>query len=148
MPGGPRRGLFGRHARTYRRGVAHFDISPEKHGDATVVVVRYSGEADATSIGNLIREIAALDTGATQMRILMDESELRPGLILPADIKAIVDEWRILIASKTIRIAVFATNPLVYGLNRIAETLAAGAAKDRLEVFRDRVAALDWLLRI
>jgi hypothetical protein len=122
----------------------HFEIFPEHVGDASVVVVRFSGQADTTTIRDLIAALAGLGEGA---RILVDETDLRPGLILPQDLRGIVDQWRALIARRTIRIAVFASNPLVYGMNRMVESLAADDAKDHLAVFRARGDALAWLLR-
>lgn len=122
----------------------HFEITPETVDGASVVVVRFSGQADTATIRDLIATLAALDEGA---RILVDETELRPGLVLPQDLRGIVDQWRTLIARRTIRIAVFASNPLVYGMNRMVESIAADDARDRLAVFRARADAVAWLLR-
>ncbi|HYK97999.1 MAG TPA: hypothetical protein VEU77_06360 [Candidatus Acidoferrales bacterium] len=122
----------------------HYEIFPESVAGTNVTIVRFSGQADTATIRDLIATLAALGEGA---RILMDESELRPGLILPQDLRGIVEQWRALIARKTIRIAVFASNPLVYGMNRMVESIAADDAKDHLAVFRARPDALAWLLR-
>ena len=127
--------------------VAKFDISHELHADVQIVVARFAGQADKQSIADLIAAIAALGDGGTLARVLMDESDLRPGLLLPSDIGGIVERWRALIARTTVRIAVYAPNPMIYGLNRLAESVAGGDAKDRLATFRSRTDAIGWLLR-
>ena len=108
--------------------------------------MRFSGQANTATIRDLIAALAALDGGPGPVRVLMDESDLRPGLVLPQDLRGIVDEWRALVSRKTIRIAVFASNVLVYGMNRMVESIAADDAKDHLAVFRTRADAVDWLL--
>ena len=127
--------------------VATFDISHETHGDLKIVVVRFAGQADKQSITNLIAQIAALGDDTTLARVLMDETDLRPGLLLPSDVRGIVERWRALIARRTVRIAVYAPSPMIYGLNRLAESVAGGDAKDRLAAFRSRTDAIGWLLR-
>ena len=47
-------------------------------------------------------------------------------------------------SSCSIRIAAFATNPVIYGLNRMFQGLAVCA--ERVSVFNDRARAKAWLL--
>ena len=76
--------------------------------------------------------------------MLIDETDLGAGLVGPSDISRIAQAWGSAAALRSARIAAFATNPVIYGLNRMFQGLADGA--ERVSVFNDRVRARAWLL--
>ncbi len=126
--------------------MASYSIAPEDHGDRKLNVVRFVGQADLESIRALLRDLTALAASREHVFVLMDESELGAGLVLPQDLRGFIDQWRATIARTGMRIAVFAPNPLIYGLNRMAAWMAAREAEGRLAVFRTRDDAVAWLL--
>ena len=75
--------------------------------------------------------------------MLIDETNLGAGFVGPSDIGRIAQAWRKAGALRSIRIAAFATNPVIYGLNRMFQGLADGA--ERVSVFNDRARARAWL---
>ncbi len=56
----------------------------------------------------------------------------------------IAKAWRNAASLRSIRIAAVASNPVIYGLNRMSQGLAKGA--ERVSVFNDRARAKAWLL--
>ena len=119
-------------------------IDPEEWRKDGIVLVRLSGRAQADSIVKLLVELNALAERDPGLRVLIDETDLGAGFVGPSDIGRIADAWRKAAALRSIRIAAFATNPVIYGLNRMFQGLAHGA--DRVSVFNDRARARDWLL--
>ena len=77
------------------------------------------------------------------LRVLIDETELGPGFVGPADIGRFVGAWKRSAALRSTRIAVFTSNLAIYGLNRMFQGLAN--AEGQVRVFRDRAPALAWL---
>jgi hypothetical protein len=75
--------------------------------------------------------------------VLIDESELKVGLIAPGDIQRIAHQWSIAKKLRDAAIAVVAPNPVVYGLNRMFQLVSN--ADTRLAVFWDRPAAVEWI---
>lgn len=75
--------------------------------------------------------------------VLIDESELKVGLIGPGDIQRIAHHWSIAKNLRDAAIAVVAPNPVVYGLNRMFQLVSN--ADTRLAVFWVRPAAVEWL---
>src|SRR5438874_551621 len=73
------------------------------------------------------------------VRVLIDETELGAGYVGPRDIGRIADAWQKAAALHSIRIAAFASNPVIYGLNRMFQGLAKGA--ERVSVFHDNASA-------
>ena len=119
-------------------------IDPEDSREDGIVVVRLSGRAQAENIVKLLFELNALAERDPALRVLIDETDLGAGFIGPGEIGRIADAWRKAAALRSIRIAAFATNPVIYGLNRMFQGLADGA--ERVSVFNDRVRATAWLL--
>lgn len=75
--------------------------------------------------------------------VLVDESELKVGLIGPGDIQRIAHQWSMAKNLREAAIAVVAPNPVVYGLNRMFQLVSN--ADTRLAVFWVRSAAVEWL---
>jgi hypothetical protein len=112
--------------------------------DDSIVLVKLSGRAHAETIVKLLDELNALAEREPGVLVLIDETDLGAGLIGPSDIGRIAQAWRKAGALRSIRIAAFAINPVIYGLNRMFQGLADGA--ERVRVFNDRTRARAWLL--
>ena len=69
-------------------------VQIESQGEAgnAIVVVKLSGHADPPSIHALITDLQAMAHGHETLRILVDESELQPGLVGFSDIAEMVRE--------------------------------------------------------
>jgi hypothetical protein len=117
-----------------------YRIEPESSDASGVLSVVLDGNAE---IGWILELLVELNRRAAR-RILIDESELRPGLIGPVDIGKIADAWRAAPDLRSAHIAVVAPNLVVFGLNRMFQGIAD--REDRVSVFRVRDDALRWLL--
>ena len=71
--------------------------------------------------------------------MLIDETDFGAGFVGPSDIGRIAQAWRKAAPLRSIRIAAFSSNPVIYGLNRMFQGLAEGA--ERVSVFNDRARA-------
>jgi hypothetical protein len=121
------------------------DVDPGCRVDALDVrglpglAVTLSGALRAASILTLLdtleREAPAF--------VLIDESELKVGLIGPGDINRIAHRWSGAEKLRRAAIAVVAPNKVVYGMNRMFQLVSD--ADTRLAVFWDRPAALAWV---
>ena len=120
----------------------HIDLEDSK--DHGIVLVKLSGRAQAVTIIELLHELNALAERDPVVRVLIDETELGAGYVGPRDIGRIADAWQKAAALHSIRIAAFASNPVIYGLNRMFQGLAKGA--ERVSVFHDNASARTWLL--
>ena len=81
------------------------------------------------------------------MRILIDETDMKAGLMGLNDIQDLADEWRGATALlKSARIAVWATNPVIRGLNQAFRFLANVERKGSMSSFSKRADALAWLV--
>jgi hypothetical protein len=120
--------------------VTGYQIDAQAYDGSEVVTVTLSGAASFDTIIGLLRDLDARRPG----RVLIDESGLRPGLVSPGHIGEIAAQWRNATALRAARIAVFARNPVIYGLNRMFAGLAN--AEGRVEVFNSRAEALTWLI--
>ena len=120
----------------------HIDLDASKADGVTVV--KLSGRAQAETIVRLLEELNALAERDSSLRVLIDETDLGAGLVGPSDIGRIAQAWKKAAALRSVRIAAFATNPVIYGLNRMFQGLAQGA--ERVSVFSDRARARAWLL--
>jgi len=120
----------------------HIDLDASKADGVTVV--KLSGRAQAETIVRLLEELNALAERDSSLRVLIDETDLGAGLVGPSDIGRIAQAWKKAAALRSVRIAAFATNPVIYGLNRMFQGLADGA--ERVSVFSDRARARAWLL--
>lgn len=127
--------------------MADYQIVTEEHGGRALRVVKFAGQAETTTISRLMADIAALAASEAPLLVLLDESDLRAGLVLHQDLRGIIENWRATIARRSVRIGVYAPNPLIYGLNRMAEWIASRDAEGRLAVFSGRDDAIAWLLK-
>ncbi len=127
--------------------MARYEVLTETHAGQTIVVARLIGQADTGTVSELGAALAARAAQGVPLRILLDEGELRAGLVLPQDIRGIVEKWRSTIARPNVRLAAYAPNPIIFGLNRLGLSIAARDTGDRVAVFSRREEALDWLVR-
>lgn len=103
------------------------------------VAVTLSGALRAATILALLDSLEV----AAPAFVLIDESDLKVGLIGPGDIQRIAHQWSIAKKLRDAAIAVVAPNPVVYGLNRMFQLVSN--ADTRLAVFWDRPAAVEWV---
>ena len=124
-------------------------VQIEAEGEAgnAIVVVKLSGHADAPSVCALITELQALALRQGTLRILLDESDLQPGLVGFSEIAEMVRDWRTAPDLRSSRIAVLAANPFIRGLNQMFRMLANVERKDSLNAFTKRADAVAWLVR-
>ncbi len=112
-----------------------------------IVVVKVSGPADAASVRALITELEALAQRRGTLRILVDQTDMQPGLLGFNDIAEMVSDWRRAPALRSSRIAFIASNPVIRGLNQLFRLSAKIEHKDALNGFSKRADAVAWLMR-
>ena len=103
--------------------MSSYRIDPADSNADGLILVTLTGRAQADTIVKLLNELNAL---------------------AQSDIGRIARSWREAAALRTVRIAAFASNPVIYGLNRMFQGLAVGA--EHVTVFNDRARARAWLL--
>ena len=123
----------------------HRDISIEVSSGEHLIFVKLSGSPVPDAIVGMLDELDRLITHDTSLRVLIDESELRPSLFGPGDIGRFAGAWRRATALRESRMSVFVSNIAMYGLNRMFQGLAN--AGDHVAVFQGRDEALTWLRR-
>jgi len=121
------------------------DLVIEDGNDVTIVTL--SGLADPAGIHALLTELDGMAQHGAALRLLLDETDLRAGLMGFSDIQDIAADWRRSNALKSRRIAVVASNPLIRGLNQMFRLFANVENKGSVSAFSDRAAALAWLVR-
>lgn len=119
------------------------DISIEVAGDRHLIFVKLLGSPRPEIIIGMLEELDGLVAQDASLRVLIDETDLRPSAFGPGDIGRFADAWRRGAALRSSRIAVFVSNIAMYGLNRMFEGLAN--AGDHMGVFHTRREALAWL---
>ena len=119
------------------------EISVEVSNDEPLIGVRLEGHPSSAAVVRMLEALDALVAKDPSRRVLIDETELQPTLFTPGDIGRFADVWRRATALRGTRLAVFVTNPAMYGLNRMFQALAD--AHGHMSVFRDRSDALAWL---
>ena len=123
-----------------------YEIRTIHEGDDEITVVELSGHADRANIQGLLAELQGLAKQRGALRILVDETAMRPGLMGFNDIHDLVNDWRTATSLKTSRIAVVAGNPIVRGLNQAFRALANLERKGSMRAFSKRVDAVAWLV--
>jgi len=118
-------------------------ISIEVSREEGLIEVRLAGHPTSESIIQMLGKLNTLVAEDPSLRVLIDETELRPTLFGPGDIRRFADVWRHAPALRGTRLAVFVTNLAMYGLNRMFQGVAD--AHGRMDVFRDRPSAVAWL---
>ena len=116
-------------------------------GGNDVTLVTLSGLADPEGVHALLTELESMAQHGAALRLLLDETDLRAGLMGLSDIQDIVGDWRKANALKSRRIAVVASHPLIRGLNQMFRIFANVENKGSVSAFSDRAAALAWLVR-
>jgi hypothetical protein len=109
--------------------------------------VRLTGRAEPASVHALLAELQDLAQQHGALRLLIDETDLTPGLIGFSEIHDLVNDWRRATALKASRIAIVAANPIVRGLNQVFRTLANLERGDSMNAFSKRADAVAWLVR-
>lgn len=121
-----------------------YRLDREESREDGILLVKLTGRAQAETIVKLLDELNILAEREPGLRVLIDETDLGAGIVGPSDIGRIAQAWRKANALRSVRIAAFASNPVIYGLNRMFQGLADGA--DHVSVFNDRARARAWLL--
>jgi hypothetical protein len=128
-------------------GHIHVQIDSQTEAGDEVVVVKVSGPADAASVRAVIIELEALAQQRGTLRILVDQTDMQPGLLGFNDIAEMVSDWRRAPALRASRFAFIASNPVIRGLNQLFRLSAKLEHKDAMNAFSKRADALAWLLR-
>ena len=124
-----------------------YEISTVLAGSDEITVVELSGHADRANIQKLLAELQVLAEQRGPLRILADETAMRPGLLGFNDIHDLVSDWRTATGLKASRIAVVARHPIVRGLNQAFRALANLERKGFMSAFSQRDDAIAWLVR-
>ncbi len=124
-------------------GSKHRDISIEVSSNERVIVVKVSGSPPPEAIIGMLGELDRLVAQDPSLRVLIDETDLRPSLFGPGDIGRFAAAWRLGTALRASHLAVFVSNLAMYGLNRMFQGLAN--ASDHVGVFLRRADAVAWL---
>jgi hypothetical protein len=127
--------------------VSTYEIRTVLEGSDEIIVVELSGHADVANIHALLAQLEALALQRGSLRILVDETHMKPGLMGFNDIHDLVNDWRTAKTLKSSRIAVVAENPIVRGLNQAFRALANLERKDSMSAFSKRADAVAWLVR-
>jgi hypothetical protein len=116
-------------------------------GSDQITVVELTGHADRANIQGLLAELQGLAQERGPLRILVDETGMRPGLMGFNDIHDLASDWRTATGLKASRITVVARNPIVRGLNQAFRALANLERKGLMSAFSQRADAIAWLVR-
>jgi hypothetical protein len=126
--------------------VSTYEIRTLLEGSDEITLVELTGHADRANIQGLLAELQGLAKARGTLRILVDETAMKPGLMGFNDIHDLVSDWRTATALKTSRIAVVASNPIVRGLNQAFRALANLERKGSMSAFSRRADAVAWLV--
>jgi hypothetical protein len=118
-------------------------LSVDVSREAGLITVRLAGHPTSDSIVRMLEDLDRMVAQDPSLRVLIDETQLRPTLFSVSDIRRFAEVWQHATALRATRLAVFVTNPAMYGLNRMFQSLAD--AHGRMDAFRDRASALAWL---
>jgi hypothetical protein len=127
--------------------VTTFEIESVLEDGAEITVVRLSGQAERASVHALLTELQGLAQQRGALRLLVDETDLKPGVMGFNDLHELVSDWRTGTALRASRIAIVATNPIVRGLNQVFRTLANLERKGSMNAFSRRADAVAWLVK-
>jgi hypothetical protein len=101
------------------------------------------GDVSYEMVVALFTDLNARARQDAQLRILIDETRLKPALMGYSEIRKVVEFWRTMPGLRIARIAVVAPNLVLYGLNRM---FALIANEEGFNVFIARGDATAWLL--
>ena len=122
-------------------------ISTEISKDTHLIRVKISGRPDPPAIVKMLDDLNTLVEQDPSLGILIDETDLQPSFVGPGDIGRFAEAWRRGTALPAARIAVFVSNPAMYGLNRMFQGLIGHKGEGRMSVFTERERAMAWLLQ-
>ena len=112
-----------------------------------ITIVKLSGPLEPANIHALFAVLQDRARKVGMLRLLIDETEMKAGLMGFNDIQDLAEEWRGATALlKSARIAVLASNPVVRGLNQAFRFLANLERKGSMSSFSKRADALAWLV--
>jgi hypothetical protein len=121
------------------------DYQVVDRGDYVHVALR--GRPRLAMVVSMFRDLEQLTNNEAELLVLIDESEMKAGLLSPNELRAMMDALKASAGlRRRSRIAIYAASNFVYGLNRMAQAFAGQASEGRLEVFRSEGAAKRWLL--
>ena len=106
-----------------------------------------TGQAERPNIIALLNELQDLARLRGPLRVLIDETDMKPGLMGFNDIHEIVSDWRSGAGLLSSRIAVIAVNPFVRGLNQMFRIAANLEGRASVNAFSKRSDALAWLMQ-
>jgi acid stress-induced BolA-like protein IbaG/YrbA len=124
-----------------------YEIASVLQGDAEITTVKMSGQAERPNIIALLNELQDLARVRGSLRVLIDETDMKPGLMGFNDIHEIVSDWRSGAGLLSSRIAVIAVNPFVRGLNQMFRIAANLEGRASVNAFSKRSDALAWLMQ-
>ena len=124
-----------------------YEIASVLQGDAEITTVKMSGQAERPNIIALLNELQELARLRGSLRVLIDETDMKPGLMGFNDIHEIVRDWRSGAGLLSSRIAVIAVNPFVRGLNQMFRIAANLEGRASVNAFSKRSDALAWLMQ-
>ena len=124
-----------------------YEIASVLQGDAEITTVKMTGQAERPNIIALLNELQDLARLRGSLRVLIDETDMKPGLMGFNDIHEIVSDWRSGAGLLSSRIAVIAVNPFVRGLNQMFRIAANLEGRASVNAFSKRSDALAWLMQ-
>ena len=124
-----------------------YEIASVVQDDAEITTVKMSGQAERPNIIALLTELQELARLRGSLRVLIDETDMKPGLMGFNDIHEIVSDWRKGAGLVSSRIAVIAVNPFVRGLNQMFRIAANLEGRASVNAFSKRSDALAWLMQ-
>ena len=96
---------------------------------------------------SMFRELEQLTTSDAELRVLIDESEMKAALLSSGELRAMIHALKSSAGLRDrSRIAIYGPSTFVYGLNRMAQAFAGEEWDDQLSVFRSEDTATSWLL--
>ncbi|HEY1958703.1 MAG TPA: hypothetical protein VGH28_23970 [Polyangiaceae bacterium] len=116
-----------------------------RRNGAEIASVALSGAASYEGIASLLRDLESIAASGVR-HFIIDESDLTPGLITPAEIRRIASMFQESRSLGTARVAVIAPSPVIYGLNRMVHGFASDAVGERIAIFRAVGDGLAWLV--
>ena len=102
-----------------------------------------TGPATLDELYKLIDRLEAIAAADPEARILLDQTAFEYAGIGTAEVKQVGMRWQETRHARHVPIAVVAPDSTVFGISRMAVVYAE--AEGKIRVFRDRVAATDWL---
>lgn len=124
-----------------------YEIGSVLEDGIEITVVRLSGHAERANLHALLIELQGRARQHGALRLLVDETDMKAGVMGFNDIHDLVDGWRTGTALRSSLIAVVAANPIVRGLNQAFRVLANLERKGSMNAFSRRADAVAWLVR-